>query len=92
MNVPNPRRARLVGEFAVIVVGVLVALAVLYLVLRMMRRPSPVAPLVDLSAGLSTGEREEYFRRIEAALYSEDGKPARPHGEAQSTTEDGASG
>ena len=73
-------------------VGVLGALAVLYLVLRMMRRSPATAPSGDLPAELSTGERDEYFRRIEAALDSADGKPARPTGGAQSTTGEEADG
>ena len=73
-------------------VGVLVALAIFYLVLRMMRRSPATAPLGDLSAELSTSERKEYFRRIEATLDSADGKSVRQTGEAQSTTGEGASG
>ena len=73
-------------------VAVAGALAVLYLVLRVMRRPPAGGPSGDLSVELSADERDDYFRRIEAVLDDADGRRARPAGDARPTSGDEADG
>ncbi len=71
-------------------VGVIAAAIALYLVLRMAVRPAPGADASSTDmAALSDTERDEYFRRIEAALASEsDGEHPSPSGrESQDTGE-----
>ncbi len=73
-------------------VAVAGALAVLYLVLRVMRRPPAGGPPRDFPVELSADERDDYFRRIEAVLDSADGRRARPAGDARPTSGDEADG
>jgi cytochrome c-type biogenesis protein CcmH len=50
-------------------IGLALALGVLYLVLRaMVRSPTAAADGAEDDAGLSEAERDEYFRRVDAAI------------------------
>ncbi len=71
-------------------VGVLAAAVALYLVLRMAVRSSPAADASPTGvAALTDNERDDYFRRIEAALASDsdDERPSPTGRESQDTGE-----
>ena len=72
-------------------VGLLSAALALYFVLRMAVRSSPGgdASSIGVAAALSDTERDDYFRRIEAALASESGdeRPSPTGRESQDTGE-----
>ena len=71
-------------------VGILVAALALYLVLRLAVRPSPrTGENTDDVAYLTEAERDDYFRRIEAALASDpdDERPSRTAADTQDSGE-----